>query len=135
MTTSIVRTCSLLIAFGLFACSHEQKPAEYSNAPGASAPARELSGAVKDISNARCDLEQRCNNIGAGQSFDNREACETKMRGSLGDDLNTKDCPSGVDHEKLSACLSQIRAEECGSPMDSMSRWAACRTGEICVRD
>ena len=55
------------------------------------------------------------------------------MHGSIADDLNTKDCPNGVDHSKLSACLSQLQSEECGNPMDSMSRWAACRQGELCL--
>jgi hypothetical protein len=136
MTKSALVVSSIVLALtGMSACSHDSKPAEYNGAPGASAPARELKSAVTDISDARCDLEQRCNNIGAGQSFDNREACETKMHGSLADDLNTKDCPHGVDHSKLSACLGQLKSEECGNPMDSMSRWEACRQGELCIND
>lgn len=133
MTNKTLVIPSIAIAlFGISACSHEERPSEHNGIPGASAPARELSSAVNDVADARCDLEQRCNNIGAGQSFENREACETKMHGSLADDLNTKDCPNGVDNSKLSACLSQLRSEECGDPMDSMSRWAACRQGELC---
>lgn len=134
MTKTTVGICSIVIALcSISACSHEDRPAEHGGAPAASAPARELNGAVNDVADARCDFEQRCDHIGAGQSFENREACETKMRGSIADDLNTKDCPNGVADSKLSACLSQLRSEECGDPMDTMSRWAACRQGELCL--
>jgi hypothetical protein len=133
MKTTLGIVSIAIALLGLTACSHEERPTEHSGAPAASAPARELNSAVNDVADARCDLEQRCNNIGAGQSFDNREACETKMHGSVADELNTKDCPNGVDESKLSACLSQLRSEECGDPMDSMSRWAACRQGELCL--
>jgi hypothetical protein len=133
MTKTLVISSILIALCGISGCSHEDRPAEHSGAPGASAPARELSSAVNDVADARCDLEQRCDHVGAGQSFENREACETKMHGSLADDLNTKDCPNGVDGSKLSACLSQLRSEECGDPLDSMSRWAACRQGELCL--
>jgi hypothetical protein len=134
MTKATLAISSIAIAlFGISACSHEERPTEHSGAPAASAPARELSSAVNDVADARCDFEQRCDHIGAGQSFDDREACETKMHGSIADELNTKDCPNGVADSKLSACLSQLRSEKCGDPMDSMSRWAACRQGELCL--
>jgi len=69
----------------------------------------------------------------AGQSYDNRAACESKLRASTADDLNTKDCPQGVDRSKISACRSQIQSEECGNPVDTMSRWNACRKCQLCV--
>jgi hypothetical protein len=136
MIKSTLRTSSIVIALlGFAACSHDSRPAEHSGAPGASVSARQLKGVVDDISDARCELEQRCDNIGAGQSFDNRDACETKMRASIADDLNTQDCPHGVEHSKLSACLAEIRSEKCGNPMDSMSRWNTCRKGALCIND
>jgi hypothetical protein len=111
------------------ACSHTDKPAAYAEAPRA----YELKSAVSDIVKARCNLEARCNNIGAGQKFDDRQACESKLQGSTADDLNSKDCPQGIDRDKLSECLADIKAESCGSPLDSMSRWNACRTGNVCL--
>jgi hypothetical protein len=135
MSTSSIRTCLVIstLATGavLGACSHSGRPA--AQTPAASAPAREVKSAVKDIVNARCDLEQRCNNIAAGQKFDSRDMCESKLQGATADDLNTKDCPLGVDQGKLSACLSDIKAEDCGNPLDSLSRWNACRTGQVCI--
>jgi hypothetical protein len=128
-----VRVLPIALALlGASACSHAEKPAEHGR-PAASAPARELSSAVHDLSDARCDLEERCNHVGAGQTYENREACETKMHGSIGDDLNTNDCPHGIADSKLSSCLSDIHAEKCGNPIEALSRWNACRKGEICA--
>jgi hypothetical protein len=92
-----------------------------------------MESAVADIVEARCDLEQRCNNVAPGQKFDSRDTCESKLQGSTADDLNTKDCPHGVDPGKLSVCLADIKGEKCGNPFDSLSRWNACRTGQICL--
>ena len=133
MMKSILTLSTLYALLGLFACSHDNRPAEHGSAPAASASRGALGSVIDDIADARCELEQRCDNVGAGQDYDNRAACETKLRGSLSDDLTLKACPNGVEHSKLSACLAQIRAEKCGSPMDSMSRWAACRTSELCI--
>jgi hypothetical protein len=114
------------------ACAHDQKPAENGGVV-ASAPARELSSAVDDLTDARCDLEERCKHIGADETYDNREACETKLHGSISDDLNTSDCPHGIADAKLTACLNEIKAEDCGDPIDAMSRWNSCRQGQICA--
>ncbi len=114
------------------ACSHNQRSAEH-NGPVASGPARELSSAVDDLTAARCDLEQRCNHVGDGQTYENREACETKLHGSIASELNTSDCPHGIADSKLTACKNDIKAESCGNPIDAMSRWNACRKGAICA--
>lgn len=139
MFTTSIRVCLAILTLTtcgiLAACSHSERPAAHSQMPpGASAPGREVKLAVKDIVDARCDLEQRCNNIAPGQTYDNRGMCESKLQGTTAEDLNTKDCKHGVDQEKLSTCLSDIRAEECGAhPIEALSRWNACRTGQLCL--
>lgn len=88
--------------------------------------------AVDDIVDARCDLEERCHNVGAGQTYDTRDTCESKMQGTSASEINAKDCPLGVDPKKLEACVASIRAEECGSVFDSLTRWNTCRPGQLC---
>ena len=128
-----VRVLPIVLALlGSAACSHEGRPAA-SSTDAVSAPARELGSAVDDLTDARCDLEQRCNHVGTDQTYADREACESKLHGSISDDLNTSDCPHGIADSKLSACLNEIKAEECGDPIDAMSRWNSCRKGAICA--
>jgi hypothetical protein len=130
MIRSTIRALPIAFAmFGVFGCHHD-RPSEH--APGASAPAHELSGAVNDLVDERCDLEERCNHVGSGQTYENREACESKLRGSISNDLNTADCPHGISDAKLDKCKAEIRAESCGDPIEAMSRWNACRQGNIC---
>ena len=50
------------------------------------------------------------------------------------DDLNAKDCPYGVDQKELNECLEAIRKEECNNPLDTISRLAACRTSDMCLK-
>src|SRR5580704_17051489 len=69
---------------------------------------------VDQLSWARCDREESCNNVGAGRRYVARDVCFDQMRGRIGDDLNETQCPLGIDGEALGACLSAIRAEGCG---------------------
>jgi hypothetical protein len=88
--------------------------------------------AVSSITQARCDREARCNNVGAGKKFDSRSDCMTKTRSAWRDDLNTIECPRGVEEQQLTSCLSQIRSESCDNPLDTLERALACRTVDLC---
>lgn len=126
---------SLLIlgstSLALGACGHGSGSARPETAE---ARARSVHGAVADIVHARCDLEDRCANIGPGQKFDTRAICESKMQGEAASHLNTSDCPLGVEPRKLEACISSILAQDCGSMFDALNRWNACRNGQICYQ-
>ena len=93
---------------------------------------RSVELAVRDIVMTRCDLEERCQNIGGGQRFERRDTCESKLQGTTAAEVNLADCPLGVDPRKLDVCLSSIRAEDCGSIFDALSRWNSCRKGQLC---
>jgi Family of unknown function (DUF6184) len=139
MSISSIRMCltisTLAASAALGACSHNDRPAAHAARTQHMAyGSQNAKSAVNDIVNARCDLEQRCSNIASGKKYDSRDMCESKLQGATADDLNTKDCPHGVDQGKLSTCLSDIKAESCGNPFDSLSRWNACRTGQICLQ-
>lgn len=101
--------------------------------PVPSGPEARLKSATDDIVSARCSREERCNNVGDGKTYQDHEACTSKLEGSTASDLNLKDCEHGIDHAKLDTCLSKIKGEDCGNPIDTLSRLAACRTGELCI--
>lgn len=131
---SRVLIISSVVATGpalLMACDHDEHPASAHEVkvPGAG----DVNSARDSIVAARCDREERCSNIGGGKDYETRAACSSKLEGKTGSHLNAQDCARGVDQPKLSDCLSKIRAEDCGNPIDSLSRFAACRTGEICI--
>lgn len=120
-----------ILALALSACGH----ASGSGRPEtAQERAQSVATAVAEIVRARCDLEDRCANLGPGQKFDSRAVCESKMQGETADELNTADCPLGVERRKLEACVASILAQECESMFDAISRWNACRNGQICYQ-
>lgn len=98
------------------------------------ARARSVDWAVIQIVHARCDLERHCANIGPGQKFPTRAVCESKMYGETTHHLNMSDCPLGVEPRKLDACVASIYAQDCGNLFDRLSRWNACRKGNLCYR-
>jgi hypothetical protein len=92
------------------------------------------SSAVAKIASARCEREVKCNNVGSKEKYSTRADCVTRMQDDKRDAVNEKDCPGGIDRKQLNACLSAIRDEACGNPLDSISRLVSCRSGSICLK-
>jgi hypothetical protein len=93
----------------------------------------ETRSATRDIAHARCDREARCNNIGADHKYATEDACEEQIRTDWANDLNTYECPNGVVEQQLEECLAAIRAEDCNSPFDTLSRVGECQSPQICA--
>lgn len=89
---------------------------------------------VAQLSTARCDQEQTCNNIGDGQKYASRDVCMDKMKGDLGNDYNASDCPGGIDQSAVDRCMAAIKSEECSHPLDTMARQDKCRSGALCIK-
>jgi hypothetical protein len=89
--------------------------------------------AVNRIVAARCEREAACNNIGTDKHYTSRETCSNDMRVKLRDDLKASDCPGGIDGKHLDDCLTAIRKESCGNPIESLSRVSACNTSGLCL--
>jgi hypothetical protein len=81
---------------------------------------------------SRCQREQACDNVGPDKKYLSAGDCLTRIRSDWKDDLNARECPGGVNQHQLDQCLSKIRAEDCGSPFDTLSRLTECTAGQIC---
>lgn len=57
-----------------------------------------------------------------------------QMRGTIANDLNTYNCPGGLDRAEVEHCLSAIKTEECSHPFETIGRMQRCRTGALCVK-
>ena len=90
--------------------------------------------AVSSITQARCDREMRCNNVGSGKKYESTSDCVTKTRADWRDDLNARECPNGVVSTQLSSCVKQIKEESCGNPVEKLESVLACRTVDLCKR-
>jgi membrane protease subunit (stomatin/prohibitin family) len=90
--------------------------------------------AVNELSAARCEREQACNNVGGGAKYASMDVCMNQMRGSLANELNAYNCPRGIDQSRIERCMAAIRNEECGHPLDMVTRIDKCRTGALCLK-
>lgn len=103
--------------------------------PSDAVPASATSGnesAVSSITQARCDREARCSNVGSGKKYDSVSDCVTKTRADWRDDLNARECPQGVSSPQLATCVKQIKEESCGNPVEKLESVLACRTVDLC---
>jgi hypothetical protein len=90
--------------------------------------------AVANIAAARCDREVRCGHVGPKEKYKSRAACVADLQRDKRDDINSDVCTGGVREKELTDCLASIRDEDCGNPLDAITRLNACRTGNLCVK-
>ena len=90
--------------------------------------------AVARITAARCARETACNNVGADKHFIDHDACAREVQKKLATDLDPKQCPRGIDAAGVDTCMGSIRSESCNNPIDTISRLAACRTSDMCLK-
>ena len=81
---------------------------------------------------ARCARELRCENIGPDKKYSSMDDCEARVKSDWRDDLNARECPSGIDQAQLNESLDEIRNEDCANPFDTLGRVAACTVGQLC---
>jgi len=90
--------------------------------------------AVTSLAAERCDREVRCKNIGAKEKYKTRGECIAEMERDKRDDLNSDVCPGGIRQKELNDCLQAVHDEACGNPLDTLTRLAACRSGNLCAK-
>ncbi len=125
-------TTGLLIACG----SNQQTPVSNTAADQPTVTSQNIAqkAVVEKLVSARCDQEQRCNNIGPREKFASRALCMDKLRGDIGNDLNAYNCPRGLDNDAVDRCMMAIKGEECSTPFDTLTRYDKCRTGALCMK-
>jgi len=89
--------------------------------------------AVSSIVEARCDREARCDNIGAKEKYKSWQECKKEIATKSSDKIGAPECPGGIDQHELSECLTEIRNEGCGNPLDTLERVAACNSADLCI--
>ena len=90
---------------------------------------------VNRLSNARCGREAACDNVGDGKKYASQQVCMDKMRGGIANDINSYQCPRGIDATAVSQCLMAVGNEECGAhPIEAITRMDKCRSGAMCMK-
>lgn len=111
-------------------CHQNEVPAAYGGGPRLQA---NIDDGVARLASAKCDRAMRCGGIGPRKNYDSREQCETVMRGTISDDIRLKDCRGGIDEPNLQECMTKVRSESCGNPLEKLGSHTECRVSQICL--
>jgi hypothetical protein len=112
--------------------SSDPEPMTPASRPVVETPRAATASAAESIAQSRCEREERCGNVGGDKKFSSMDDCLTRVRTDWKDDLNARECPGGINRPQLDECLTEIRNEECSSPLDTLERVAACTSAQIC---
>ena len=135
MTTfSKLGLCSLAAtaAFAIVGCNKTGEREPNADSSGMT-PASRARSAAEQISQARCEREQECGNIGPDKTFSSSQDCLARIQSDWKDDLNSRECPGGINQKELNECMAQVRAEACANPFDTLARVTECTSGQICI--
>ena len=118
-----------LSAFGLLgaACSKD-KPEPLVPAAGT---VQRVEKATEDMANVRCDHEQRCNEIGEGKKYSDRNHCLGVMRKEAGESLNS--CHKGIDENDLRQCMTELQNQDCDGLFEGIGEMKACGMDDLCA--
>jgi Family of unknown function (DUF6184) len=125
-------TTFTVIATIALGCQRGQERPATTTTTTAAAPLN-LDVAAMRLTSARCERESACNNVGTGRKFVDLDACTRELGRDARETLRTEECPRGVNESRLSKCLSDVRGERCGNPLDAIGRLISCRRAELCV--
>jgi len=90
--------------------------------------------AVDRITAARCAREVTCSNLGPDKHFTTNDNCVLEVREHMNKELNSNECPDGIDAKQVDECLDKIRDESCTNPLSTVQRLAECRTSAMCLK-
>ncbi len=122
----------ILLALTGVACSKNAE-SEPALRPASGAPVLNTTAeAIAEISTARCDRDVYCGRIGPNQTYATRERCLAALNSSAYENLNTDACPGGIERGDLVTCLSEISAEPCEKPLDTIEHLTACESSTLC---
>ncbi len=87
--------------------------------------------AVDEIAAARCEREAECHKIGGNGRYKTQTDCAVNEQRSEFDDIGPKQCGAGIDRDKLDACVSALRTEDC--KMGAIPDVSACNASALCA--
>jgi hypothetical protein len=129
MTTSAALTTSSSAAGPR---QNETSRSSATSKPAAPAPV-EVAGAVMRVTMARCDRQAACNNVGTNRPYGDRDSCANEIGHHVAAALSPEQCPSGIDAERLAACMSDVESETCSDKATSEQGPSSCALERLCA--
>lgn len=98
-------------------------------------PTTSTASAVMRVTTERCDRAAACKHVGTGRVFGDRDECVNAIGHEVVSALSEEECPSGVDADRLAACVSEVQANPCEDGDESVARLPSCMRERLCRRD
>lgn len=93
--------------------------------------------AANRVAAARCEREQKCENIGTDKRHATVEACLASVHEAMDRELGgDEDCKKGVLMSDLDQCLSETREQDCSGPaeaINAIARAKQCSSSDLCL--
>lgn len=88
--------------------------------------------AAMQLTNARCQRESSCDNIGAARRFSDPDVCRRSLFPETMAAISPEACPAGIDERKLSLCLASVRNQPCEDQALTVDDSPSCRRSDLC---
>lgn len=93
--------------------------------------------AANRVAAARCEREQKCENIGPEKRHASVEQCLSSVHEGMDRELGgDEDCKKGVLMSDLEQCLSETREQDCSGPAEAINaigRAKQCSSSDLCL--
>jgi hypothetical protein len=133
-STTSTTSAALTTRAGLTNATTASAPDDTMRTSATSKPAQVgVPSAVMRVTMARCDRQATCNHVGINRTFGDRDACANEIGHDVVAALSPEECPSGIDAERLAACVSELQAEPCSDKATSADGPSSCGRERLCA--
>ena len=126
---TIAATLLLLASSSLFGCERHESSEPAMTPAARTTPSAER--AAEEVTRARCDRAERCEEVGMCALYSSRQHCLNALWEDSLDQLSS--CRSGVDHDAVQECLAEIREHGCEDAIGGFQQYLACKVEDLCV--
>lgn len=79
-----------------------------------------------------CDYENKCGDIGSGQTYASYDDCLTRQRSDFLNYWPTSQCDGKVNGTALDTCYTAIQNTQCNNFIDQLATLSKCTAGDVC---
>jgi Family of unknown function (DUF6184) len=89
--------------------------------------------AAKAAVDATCDRYEACDQIGAGKTYESREACDNQLRDFWNEQWPAARCEGKINGDALDVCTDRIASTDCNSFVDKVrTAYDTCNSDDVC---
>lgn len=88
--------------------------------------------AINEAALAVCDYYQRCDEIGPGEAYPDRNECMNDQRSFFQDLWTYGACEENMNEDGFAQCINRVEIAQCGNLLDLANVLLNCTQGRVC---